>query len=146
MEIIEPNNLKSRYAERKDIERIIEDAKEMKALCKQSIGKKTGAQAIAHCQVTDNDPLRFFVTKIGDICINPKITKRHDLPIRRLEGCMSYSNLDDITVKRNEDISISYGVIEDNNIKICIDRIKDQSARIFQHEIDHFEGINIYGR
>ena len=91
------------------------------------------------------DPLRFFVTVEGDIFINPKIIKRYDKPKRKKEGCMSYPFFKEITVLRNECIEVF-------DYRFSINVPSEQwipdglMSRVFQHEIDHFDGIDIYNK
>ena len=143
MEIITPHRIKSREVLITDLERVKNDSIGMAELCNKPIGRKSGGLAIAHCQITDNDPLRFFVTKNCDIYVNPKIVKSFGKKTRRLEGCLSFASLRDITVNRFDQIEAS-----------CFDKdlnfvgtfsLVGTLARVFQHEIDHFNGINIYG-
>lgn len=146
MEIIKPNHLISREAVKSDIPCILEQSNGMIELCSKPLGKKTGALAIAHCQVNQDDPIQFFVTSLGEIIINPKIMLRIGDKVRRVEGCMSFPSLDDITVPRHEDIEVSYDKIIGSEFEKFHVRLKGVMARVFQYEIEHFRGVNIYGR
>lgn len=140
--ILPPHKLKSEPVNYCDLDIVRRDAPGMIALCHQPLGKKTGALAIAHCQVEANKPLRFYVTINGDIFINPRIVQRYDKPVRRKEGCMSYPNFNEITIPRNEKIRMINFTLKMEPCSIILDGI---DARIAQHEIDHFEGKTIYG-
>lgn len=145
MNIIKPHKLISREVLGTDLERVKNDSVEMAKLCLQPKGLKKFAFALAHCQVTDQDPLRFFVNYFGDIIINPVITKRRDKPFREKEGCMSFAHLKDITVSRNHLIEVEYFILEWGMMVKTYQVLKDLNARVFQHEIDHFEAKYIYG-
>ena len=146
VEIIKSHNLVSRSVNGEDLDRVKKDAVELARLCKLPKGLKTYAFALAHCQITDQDPLRFFVNFYGDIIINPVITKRLDKPYREKEGCMSFAELPDITVLRNHLIEVEYFILDMGMMIKTNQVLRDLNARIFQHEIDHFDGKNIYGR
>ena len=142
MEIIKPNKLRSRPVNKEDLPRVMRDSVEMTRLCGKPLGIRPGAYAIAHCQVTDDDPLRFFVLKSGEIYINPEIISRSGKPVRRPEGCMSFANLRDVSVKRHEHIEVVF--IDGIYMRHDGGTFHGLIARIFQHEIDHFDGKNIY--
>lgn len=116
-------------------------------LCYEPLGNhKNGALAIAHCQVTDQDPLRFFVLKEGVAVVNPKIQKRCGDSFRNLEGCMSFADRAmPFGVRRHRKIVVSFtsveadGTTEDHSNAI----IDGELALIFQHEIDHFNGNHL---
>ena len=69
--------------------------------------------------------------------INPTIIKYSNLKAMRAEGCLS---IDDIRsdVERSYAIFLSYFSI-DGEFKM--EMVEDFVARIFQHEIDHLDGI-----
>lgn len=146
MEIIKSHKLISRYVLPSDLDRVKSDAVGMANLCLRPKGLKKFAFALAHCQVTDQDPLRFFVNYFGDIVINPVITKRLDKPYREKEGCMSFAHLKDITVARNHLIEVNYFTLQFGMMLAQVQQFSGLNARVFQHEIDHFNGVNIYGR
>lgn len=90
---------------------------------------------------------RFFVMRDLSIkngyriCINPRILKNgRDIAVIR-EGCMSINNgYDLIKVPRWRVIDVEY-VDENNHINLVT--LKGLEARIFQHEIDHLNGLLI---
>lgn len=112
-------------------------------LCKKPHGKKKGAHALAHCQVIDNDPLRFFVTREGDIYINPIIKKHTKVTVDSLEGCMFYPDNNDIIVQRYHKCDVIYYDKDWNEINYTI---SGRLSKIFQHELNHFEGKTIYDK
>ena len=113
----------------------------MAGLCKKQIGRYAGGLAIAHCQVEKNNPLTFFVLACGDAIVNPEIIKGTAATMS-LEGCMSLSDKPEYRVRRFNRIKVKYTLLSKNKntieIKIVEKWIKDKTAYIFQHEIDHF--------
>lgn len=69
--------------------------------------------------------------------INPTIIKRSELKAIRAEGCLS---IDDCRaeVERSYAILISYFTVDGD---YEMEMVEDFVARIFQHEIDHLDGI-----
>ena len=142
MEIIKSHNIKSKECVKSDHTRIMAYANDMHKLCLQPLGIKAGAYAIAHCQVTDNDPLKFFVTNEGEIFINPYIINHTNVTVDSKEGCMSFPLMPDIIVQRYHKITVNY---LDANFIPQVETFSGKMAKVLQHEIDHFEGVNIYG-
>jgi len=117
---------------------------EMTKLCVQPIGNyKAGGYALAHCQVDHDKPLRFFVTKEGATIINPKILLREQ-PFIHIEGCLSYPFRPTKKVKRYNKIEVEYYMFGFLGKKKKKETLEGLMACIFQHEIDHFNGIAIY--
>ncbi len=73
-----------------------------------------------------------------EVYINPKIikysTEKQDCP----EGCLSIPNFRATTTDRAESIKIKYQKMDKTKIK---ERVSGFTAVIFQHEIDHLNGI-----
>lgn len=144
---IKPHRKKSRVVNlrnEEDRKRIIQDTKPMLELCKTKSGIYNGALAIAHCQITDNDPLRFFVTESGSVYINPQILQHTRTTIDSEEGCYSYPDRKPIVVKRFNKINVVYEGISFDGI--MQENISGKLAKVFQHEIDHFNAIYIYDK
>lgn len=125
-----------------EIKNLKSKAKKMAELCCRPHGRKTGAMALAHCQVDKTDPLRFFVMKDGSIFINPKIIERKG-ESWSMEGCMSFPYLDDKKVRRAEQIKVTYLDLKGEEVT---GEFTGLIAYIFQHEIDHFNGVSIYSK
>ncbi len=121
----------------KDIKPLIE---EMVELCKAPVGKKTGGLALAHCQVDHDNPKRFFVFANGDVVINPVILAKA-LPTVSVEGCMSYPFRGDKKVKRHDIVDARYLNEKGKEITKTVSGL---DAFIFQHEIDHMNGLSVY--
>lgn len=132
-----------------DLKRVLEDADKMWKLCKIKSGLYPSAVAIAHPQIDDKDPLRFFVTCNGDAVINPVITRHTRNTKRDLEGCLTFP----LGMPTNKDrwykIEAEHYTIDlsDGGLKMgpmVIAKLKGFEARFFQHEVDHLNGIYIY--
>ncbi len=159
--LLHPHNKKSRIVTNEDIPRVIQDAKELFRLCQTPNGMYKNAFAITHMQITDEDPLRFFVTREGSIIINPFILKKtgakcecqiasqcaHTIQAKNnLEGCMSFPFAPKMIVKRWNKVTVALSFLSDNdtitNQKVM--GFEGVNALMFQHEIEHFEGSAIY--
>lgn len=73
------------------------------------------------------------------IMINPKIRKKSELKQKISESCLSCPNKE-VEVDRSMSIIIEY---TDEHGQHCINYLRDLSAIIAQHEIDHLNGILI---
>lgn len=109
-------------------------------LCKMPLGVHDGALAIAHCQVDHDNPKRFFVFADGQAIINPKILEKNGAFTHK-EGCMSFMFRGQKNVKRYSEITVRYLNLDGKEIT---EIAKNLRACIFQHEIDHMNGIGIY--
>ena len=74
--------------------------------------------------------------------INPKITKMSREKEKDMEGCLSFPGIF-LEIKRAKEIKVK-GL--DINGKKIILKAKGLLARVFQHEIDHLDGIVFYNR
>ena len=142
MIIIAPHKKKSRTCKKRDLKRIERDSPEMAALCYQKIGLYMGGLAVAHCQVTEKDPLRFFVTKEGDVFINPRIIHHTNDTVDSVEGCMSFADREEITVQRYNKVHIQYDNTDFKEKQEL--NTGGKLAKVIQHEIEHFDGKYIY--
>lgn len=89
-------------------------------------------------------PYRVFAIKSSPIivCFNPYIVDESDEKISLEEGCLSYPGLF-IKVKRPKTIKVRYTEPNGNVVTRTFDGL---TARIFQHEFDHLQGINFTKR
>lgn len=118
----------------------------MVVVTKIPYGLYANAYAIAHPQVTDQDPLKFFVTKDNEIICNPVITYASKLKRPMEEGCMTFADKKKKAMFRPYKITVEFQYITENGTlseKIS-DTFKGIEAQVFQHEIEHFEGKYIY--
>lgn len=70
--------------------------------------------------------------------LNPKILKYSDLKQDCREGCLSVPDIRDTTETRSYAILLEYDKMDNSH---HIEMIEDFTAVIFQHEIDHLNGI-----
>lgn len=140
----------SRAVTEADMERVAHDADIMVDICREPRGKYPNAYALAHCQVNHEDPLRFFVTIDGRVIINPKIIEKHGEKQQNLEGCYSFPHRCERKISRHMKIFASYSELRRNKkgeLEVKETKRKEfveDWARVFQHEIDHFNGKAIY--
>lgn len=87
---------------------------------------------------------RVFVMGIEDpiACFNPIITSYSDDMIYMEEGCLTYPSLF-VKIKRSSTIRVRYQDVNGETITRVLNGI---SARVFQHEHDHLEGIHFTER
>ncbi len=132
-----------------DMSRVRAAIPEMHALCLEPLGYfVNGAYALAHCQVDQDDPLRFFVLLDGTAVINPNIVERIGQTFRHEEGCMSHADTQcTLGVQRHKSIMVDFTGLESKDAEEDI--VKDMKiegllALVFQHETDHMNGKHIY--
>ena len=84
-------------------------------------------------------PYRVFVIRGDQIitCFNPTIVDQSEETIVLEEGCLSYPNLF-VKVKRPKKIKVRYTEPDGNIVTQIFDGF---TARVFQHELDHLNGI-----
>jgi peptide deformylase len=73
-----------------------------------------------------------------EVYLNPKITKYSNKTQSVKEGCLSIPNRSDMLNSRSATITIEYDTM---NAEHKTEIIRDFTAVIFQHEIDHLSGI-----
>jgi len=69
--------------------------------------------------------------------INPKITSFSGEKVKDWEGCLSIPGIRGL-VPRHKTISVKYQTTEGEEVE---NEFSDFTARIFQHELDHLDGI-----
>lgn len=79
-----------------------------------------------------------FTKREKIVCFNPKIKHESETQEFMDEGCLSYPGLW-LKVKRPSWIEVEY---EDENCEVIKDTLTGLSARVFQHEYDHMEGLD----
>lgn len=119
--------------------------KRVEGLFEQQGGVMVRGIALAHCQVEEDRPLRLFVGREGSIMagvfINPEILKA-DEPYQAREGCLSFPTMPEIVISRYKKIKYRYF---DMYGQEHTGEYWDTQAQVFQHEVQHMEGWNIYG-
>lgn len=147
-----PHSKKSRWVEEADLPRVIADGKDLVAMCHIPRGNYSGISALAHSQIEDKDPLRFFVLPNGMVVINPVITSHTKVPIFKEEGCMSYPDREMKTmISRFNKVSVMYQTLarKDENSDPILSQVISEDlgggpSHVFQHECHHLNGVNIY--
>lgn len=90
-------------------------------------------------------PYRIFSMRAAPenfVCVNPKIVMFSNEKIVLEEGCLTYPNLL-VKVKRSQHIRVRF---ETPNGDVLTKKFTGLSARIFQHEMDHLDGMIFYNR
>jgi len=89
-------------------------------------------------------PYRVFVMQAEELipCFNPRIVDMSEETIVLEEGCLSYPNMF-VKVRRPRRVKVRYA---DPNGKISTRVFDGMSARVFQHELDHLNGVNYQQR
>lgn len=137
----------SRKVEPRDMPHVRELLPAMAGICQLPHGVFIhGAIALAHCQVDQEDPLRFFVHVEGYAVVNPVIHECRGTRLRLNEGCMSWSEHRDIGVWRYRKIVATFTVLrmDGTTEEFVRTEVSGQLAQVFQHEVDHFNGKHIF--
>ena len=89
-------------------------------------------------------PYRVFVMLGSELipCFNPRIVDMSKETIVLEEGCLSYPELF-VKVKRPKRIKVRFATPDGNVVTQTFDGM---TARVFQHEMDHLDGINYLTR
>jgi peptide deformylase len=84
-------------------------------------------------------PYRVFVIKSNPIlaCFNPKIVSITGEEVDLEEGCLTFPNYY-VKIRRPKMIRVRYTYPNGNTVTEIYDGI---TARIFQHELDHLNGV-----
>lgn len=86
--------------------------------------------------------LRFFVSRIKGIpvAINPRLAVRSPKTVSKLEGCLTWPGR--TRFKRRYERVIAHWT--DRSGKLKAKRLEGLDARVFQHELDHLDGIVLF--
>lgn len=144
--IVPPHKMVSREVVEADLPRVFEEADALYRLCFTPQGIYSSAHAMAHPQIDDKDPLRFFVTVIGEVIINPKIVKHSDFAVDSKEACMSFPDREQIIVPRWNVIDVEFQTLtKDRKLSDVMRKtVSGKVSKIFQHELGHMQGHYIY--
>ena len=83
---------------------------------------------------------RFFVIKINhrwEMFLDPKILEYFGEKEKKYEGCLTCIG-EIIEVERYPMISVQYYNLKGELVSICL---KDFEAQVFQHELNHLDGV-----
>lgn len=162
MDIIKSHNKISRLVNPEDAGRVMEEAEKIYKLLNKPRGFYLRFYAIAHAQCEEKDPLRFFVLndevdlfKDVDrweslVVVNPVIIRNTETKVEGEEACASFPENPIIKVSRWHKIEVSFNFLKVNSEDepFLSERkelnLSGKEARVFQHEIDHLNGKNIY--
>ena len=138
---VAPHRKISRPVLETDMGRLAEEAHVLYNLCHTGIGVYQGGEAVAHQQIDDKDPLRFFVTKDKKIMINPVIVRHTRHTVDSVEGCLTFHEEAPIKVQRYNKITAEYYTMNsDGGIgKKITEELGGFQAKVFQHEVDHLD-------
>lgn len=118
---------------------------EMAMICRKGYGKMKNIIALTHCQIEQENPLRFFVFRDGVTVVNPEILEVMEASkFTNQEGCVSYAFRSEKKVSRYQSIRVKYTMIKAEEIREITEWVHDLTACVFQHEIDHFKNKYIY--
>lgn len=76
------------------------------------------------------------------VCFNPKIVQPSEMKIELEEGCLTYPNLL-VKITRPQHVRVRFTTPNGDTIT---KQFTGLTARIFQHELDHLDGIIFYNR
>ena len=76
------------------------------------------------------------------VCFNPKIIQPSEMTVTLEEGCLTYPGLI-VKVKRPQHIRVRF---QTPNGETLTKQFTGMTARIFQHEIDHLDGVLFFNR
>lgn len=112
-------------------------AKQMLAMMREGNGVTTGI-GMAAPQVGLR--LRMFVMdrpRAGVVCINPRIVMTTGDKATQPEGCLSYPGRS-VRVQRWRRLVAEWQDLSGKTVRECL---VEFSARVFQHELDHLNGV-----
>ncbi len=115
---------------------ILQDLKDTLTYLQSSknIGRALAAPQIGHMKriIYLQTPARTFVM------VNPKITVKSKELIEVWDSCYSFDVAFFVKIKRHKKIKVEY---QDEHGKIIHEEVDGSLSELFQHEIDHLDGI-----
>ena len=131
--------LKSRTTPVKDFDRSLKQlAEEMMRIMRENEGVGLAANQIGHLK-------RIFVASCDDeefVIANPVIEERSENTEKDVEGCLSLPEIR-VEVERPYAVTVSGKDLSGMPVRVEAEGLL---ARIFQHEIDHLDGVLILDR
>lgn len=125
---------------RKNCEEVKEATEEIIKLCQDMIETKKAGQGIGLAAPQIGELKRIIVIRLEEgprVFINPKIIKKSKEIEIGEEGCLSFPKLF-LKIKRTKEVEVESLDVDGKTIQI---KTEGLLARIFQHEIDHLDGI-----
>jgi peptide deformylase len=90
-------------------------------------------------------PYRIFAMRAAPenfVCFNPKIVQPSEAEVVLEEGCLTYPGLY-VKIKRSQHVRVRF---QTPNGDTLTKQFTGMSARIFQHELDHLDGVIFYNK
>lgn len=89
-------------------------------------------------------PYRVFAMEgdPGFVCFNPVITATGNEEVSLDEGCLTYPGLF-VKLSRPQSIRVRF---QDPYGNVCVKKFSGMSARCFQHECEHLNGVNFLSK
>ena len=131
---------------KKKAEEVLEVSEEIRQLMAEMIEtlKTTAGVGLAAPQVGESKRIIIVQTEKGlEPFINPKILEKSREIEKGEEGCLSFPTVGRLKIRRAKRIEVEAINKEKEKIKI---KAEGLMARIFQHEIDHLDGISFIQR
>jgi peptide deformylase len=91
------------------------------------------------------EPYRIFAMRgqpENFVCFNPKIVQPSEMEVVLEEGCLTYPGLL-VKIKRPQHIRVRFQMPNGDTIT---KQFTGMTARVFQHEMDHLDGIVFFNR
>lgn len=102
--------------------------------------RENGGIGLAAPQIGVNARVLVISTNIPIAAFNPRIVDFGEETDRLGEGCLSFPDLS-VKVERSKKIRVRY---EDINGEVKSKTLEGLAARVFQHELDHLDGITFF--
>lgn len=143
---VEPHREKSLFVTDAELNRVKDDGVILLDLCKNGAGRYKNFAAAAHCYMTKEKPLAFFVDNEGKFFINPKITRALKTTEMYRESCGMFPMESFSLAERSRKIEVEYQTIRLNGelSEVIAEGLKGPKAIVFQHMVDHMEGKTIW--
>lgn len=144
--LIKPHDVVSRDVKEEDLGRVMIDAHLMYQICFARCGRYNGAIAVAHSQITNEDPLRFFVTYDKKVIINPVIINHTKTTVDSEEGCITFMFEPPKIVQRYNKITVEYQTLNPDGTlsDVITEGFSGKESKMYQHELEHLDGKYIY--
>ena len=76
------------------------------------------------------------------VCFNPKVVQESEMQVTLEEGCLTYPGLL-VKIKRPQHVRVRFTMPTG---EVVTKQFTGMTARIFQHELDHLDGVVFYSR
>ena len=119
------------------IKEITDEVKRLAKDMKEIIMEKDGIGLAAPQVGASKRLIAVFLKDKPEVFLNPKILRKSRKTNIIEEGCLSFPGLF-LKIKRAKDIDLEYLNLNGERIKM---KVEGLLARVFQHEIDHLDGI-----